>query len=233
MRIAGSLIAAALLLAACGSDGDVDPEPYVDAVKADIASSDGPDDLGLDDEAAQCVAEALVGAADVERLDEADISPEDFAAAESFEALELDADEDELRSDLTSGLSSCPLGGPLTDVFVSEFPFELTDENRDCVVGFLEDSEELDEGIAATLVNGDDAGLQDALVLALADCPSVTGDLLAETITQAGVPVDDTARQCLTDEMGARGEEAVRQLIEGGQAANDLGVQLGEACLAG
>ncbi len=225
------LVVSLLAFAACSSDSSVDAAPYVEAVRADLVADEN--GFVLEGDNAECVAEALVDAADAERLDEAGVTPEDFAAAESFDDVDAEFDTEQLRSDLSDSLGSCELGAPLTDVFVSEFPFELSDEDTDCVISSLDDGDELSAGLADSLVGGDDAGIQTSFSTALADCPSVTGNLLAETIAAAGVPVSDEARVCITDEMEARGREGVDQLIEGGAAAQALGQEIGEACLAG
>lgn len=225
------LLAAPLLVfAACSSDSSVDAAPYVDAVEEDISSDDS--GFSLDGDGARCVAEALVGAADADRLDEAGVTPEDFAAAESFDDVDAEFDADQLRDDLDEALGSCELGAPLTDVFVAEFPFELTDEDRGCVATSLDGGDALSDGLARSLVDGDDAGIQDAFASALADCPSVTGELIAESISAAGVPVSEDARDCITGEMEARGEAAVEQLVAGGAEAQGLGEEIGQACLA-
>lgn len=225
------LVAPLLAVAACSSDSSVDAAPYVDAVREDVESNES-GGFSLDGDAAQCVAESLVEAADADKLDEAGVTPEDFAAADSFDDVDAEFDDDELRSSLTNSLSDCELGASLTDVFVSEFPFELADEEKACVADSLDEGDELSPGLADSLVDGDDAGIQDAFSTALVDCPQVTGSLLSEVLTQSGVPVSDEARACITDEMEQRGEEGVEQLIGGGAEAQGLGEEIGVACLS-
>lgn len=225
------LIVSLLAVAACSSDSSVDATPYVDAVRADLETDES--GFVLEGGSAECVASALVDAAGAERLDEAGVSPEDFASAESFDDVDVDLDPEQLRADLSESLGACALGAPLTDVFVSEFPYELSDEDTTCVVRSLDEGDELSAGLADSLVDGDDAGIQTSFSTALTDCPSVTGNLLAETISAAGVPVSDEARVCITDEMEARGRQGVDHLIEGGAPAQALGQEIGEACLEG
>ncbi len=233
MRRARSLAALAVPLfavAACSSDSSVDAAPYVEAVQADLEADDS--GLSLDGDSARCVAEALVDAADADRLDEADVTPEDFAAAESFGDVDADLDDEQLRDDLDGSLGACQLGAPLTEVFVAEFPFELTDDDMGCVVSSLDDGDELSIGLARSLVDGDDAGIQEAFSTSLVDCPSVTGNLLAASISAAGVPVSDEAKSCITAQMEAKGEAAVDQLVTGGADAQELGQDIGQACLS-
>lgn len=224
------IVAPLLAVAACSSDSSVDAGPYVDAVREDIGSEES--GFALEGEASQCVAEAIVDAADPDRLDEAGVTPEDFAEAESFDDVDAEFDDEELRSSLSASLDDCELGATLTDVFVSEFPYELSDDELGCVADSLDENDELSTGLADSLVDGSDQGIQGAFAVALADCPSVTGNLLAEVLAQSGVPVDDAARACLTDEMERRGAEGVEQLIAGGAEAQGLGEEIGLACLS-
>ncbi|WP_436793166.1 hypothetical protein [Actinospongicola halichondriae] len=230
LRLPILALAPLVVFAACSSESSVDAAPYVEAVQADLEADDG--GFALEGESAACVAEALVDAADADRLDEAGVTPDDFAEAESFDDVDADFDEDELRDDLENSLASCSLGAPLTEVFVADFPFELSQDDTGCVVDSLDDGATLSAGLASALVDGDDSGIQDAFSTALADCPSVTGNLLAESISAAGVPVSDEARDCLTAEMGERGAEGVEQLIAGGAVAQTLGEEIGLACLS-
>lgn len=225
------LVALAVLgiVAAC-TDDSVDREAYVAAVQVDLTSS-AEGDLPLDDDVAGCVAAAIVDAADPVRLDEADIAPEEFAAAESFDDVAIDADADQLREDLASSLEDCSLGEPLTDVMVAEFPFELTDDDRTCIASALDGSPELAEGVADVLVDDDETALTEALTVGLAECPTAVADLLAESITEAGFDVDDDARACIADEIERRGREAIDQIL--GPEATALGAELAEACLGG
>jgi len=222
-----------LAAAACGSD-DVDPQPWIDAVAEDIRTPDEEGDIVPDDEQAECMAEAIVGAADAERLEDADITPEEMAEAESFDGLDdLDAEPDQLREDLAEGLADCDLAPAVTEVFVAELPFELSEQQTSCVTGSLEEGDRLAQSLAASQVDDSDDDIQDLFSGALVDCPDVTADLLAESIAGAGVAVDDAARQCLADEMQSRGQDGVDQLLAGGAEANQLGVELAQACLAG
>lgn len=227
--LAPLLIAPLLAVTACSSDSSVDPGPYIDAVEEDLASSDG---LTIDDEDNRCVAEAIVDAADPDRLDEAGVSPEDLAEAESFDDVDVEFDDEELRESLTASLGDCSLGDALTEVFVAEFPFELSDDDLGCISGSLDEGEELRAGLADSLIDGSDEGIQTAFSASLVDCPAVTGEILAQAIGQAGVTVSDEAKTCITGEMEARGEAAVEQLIAGGAAAQGLGEEIGEACLS-
>ncbi len=226
-----ALGAIVVLTAACTSDDGVDRQAYVDAVQADLLAPGDGDELPLEEEVAGCVAGAIVDAADPGRLDEADIAPEDFAAAEDFADVDIDADPAQLRADLAAALQDCSLGRPLTDVMVAEFPFELTEDDERCIAEALDGSSELAEGVAGVLVDDQEDALTEALTVGLAACPSAVGDLLAESITEAGFPVDDEARACLTDEIEARGREAIDQIL--GPDADELGVELAEGCLLG
>lgn len=217
---------------ACGSDG-TDPQPYIEALRADLQAEDD-DGPPLPQGLAGCVAEAIVESADADRLDDAGITPEQLAEAESFQDLDgLDVEESELRTSLEASLGDCPLGEPIAEVFAAELPFELPADGQQCVADALDEGDELPAGLAATFVSGEDTGIDDAFAAALADCPAATAELIANAIEDsAGVEVGQDARDCLADEMQARGEDGVRGLLSGGEGAQQLSLELGEACLA-
>lgn len=229
VRVTAALVACLLLVGACSDEGP-DRAAYVEAVRTDLLSSDEVEELPLDDDEATCVAEAVVDAAGVERLDDAGVTPQDFAAAE-FEELDVGADPDQLRDDLAGSLEECSLGAPLIAVMVAEFPFELDDADEACIADALDDSPELATGVAAVLVDGDERALTGALTTGLAACPSVVGDLLADRITGAGFTVDDAARACINAQIAERGPEAIEQIL--GPEATRLGAEIADVCLAG
>lgn len=228
-RPLSALVAALALLAACGSDDDVDPAPYIQAqVDELLEGEDGPP---LQQDAAECLATAVVEGVGADTLDEAEVTPEEFAEAESLDDLELGVDEDALRRDLADRFGGCEIGGTLVEVFAGELPFELDDEGSACVADALDQSEALAEGLAASFVDDDSSGIQTAFLGSLADCPAIISDLISDSIESAGVTVDAEARQCIADEVEARGEQGIAELLEGGAAAQQLGVELAEACL--
>lgn len=230
-RPLSALVAALALLAACGSDDDVDPAPYIQAqVDELLEGEDGPP---LQQDSAECLAEAVVEGVGADTLDDADVTPEAFAEAESLDDLSIDVDEDALRSDLTERFGDCELGGTLAELFAGELPFELDEEGSTCVADALDDGTALAEGLAASFVDGDDSGFEGAFLSALADCPAIISDLISDSIESAGVTVDAEARQCIADEVDARGEQGISDLLDGGAAAQQLGVELAEACLEG
>lgn len=229
-RLVAIVCTALFALAACGDDGSsADAQPYIDAVVDDLTSDGG----GPTEEDAECIGEAIVGAVGADTLEDRDITPDDFAAADSFADLDTGVDADDLRSELESGLADCDLGDSFADLLLSEFPVEITGDDRQCVVDALDDNDELPNALAAGFVGeeSDESAFESALAGSLAECPEVLGGLLADSIDGAGVAVDDDARQCIIDEVRDGGTEFVEAIVDGGPASQQLGQDIAAACL--
>jgi hypothetical protein len=147
----------ALLLGACGDDDDAEPSAATETTAADGAEGDGDGggdgaDAGVDEfvaaivaeatedelevigeERSECIARALAAAVTVERLNEGDISPEEFAGPEfSFEdeGLELD---DAQRQQLETDFAACGSAIDLFVDFLQNAGAEVGPEQETCV----------------------------------------------------------------------------------------------------
>ena len=228
-RFLAPIVVLSLAAASCGgSDDGPNRQAFIDALMEDPAEGSLASDL--DDETRECVTSALVDAIGLDRLEGAEVTPEDFVAADSFADLGIEED-DELRADLAAELEPCDLGAPLADVMVADFPVAPSDEDRACVAASLNESEVFRLGLADMFIAESDAVLQEAFVPTLAACPALMGNLFADLMEDAGIPLDDAGRQCLTDELAARGDAAVEQILAGGAPAEQLGAEILPICL--
>ncbi|QGG96867.1 hypothetical protein [Actinomarinicola tropica] len=90
-----ALVAATLVLAACGDDGSsAEAGPYVDALAEELRSPSEEGELVLPDDSAECFAEGVVEILDAERLDEAGVTPQELAEVGAFPELEIDVPDD-------------------------------------------------------------------------------------------------------------------------------------------
>lgn len=107
-----------LLLAATGAacsddDGGADSQAYVDALAAELQDEES----GLDEEQANCVAEASIDALGADNLEEAGITPEDVADADGPQDLDLDVSEEQARG-AAQAFVDCDI--PFGEAFVGE-----------------------------------------------------------------------------------------------------------------
>jgi non-ribosomal peptide synthetase component F len=113
-RFALLCLVLAAAVAACSDDGGgADAQAYVDALAAELADEES----GLDEEAADCVAEASIDAIGADNLEDAGITPEDVAAADGPQDLDVDLSEEQARAAARSFID-CDI--PFGEAFVGE-----------------------------------------------------------------------------------------------------------------
>lgn len=218
------------VLAACGDDdGGADPAPFVEALSEDIQSGED-DEFSLDDEAADCVAAAIVDTVGADRLEEEGIEPDELADADSLDDLDVSID-DEAVEELGDALGDCDLEGSLIEGFVGSAGFELSSDATAC----LQDAvvEDLGSALASVFADEDDsAGVQALFVDAFGACPDATAEAFAAGIEQElGGPLSEEALDCIAEQVEADPEGAAQAFAGGGSDAEAIGEEIGLACL--
>jgi hypothetical protein len=236
-------VVGALLLGACGGDDDDDAgkadnggdsasdsetAAYVDATAAAIG--EGGEGLPLDETQARCVATALVDVAGADALAEAEITPDQFAAAGDYSSLDVEVPAD-AADDLGADLGDCDVADPFRELllgtFVDQFGTELPEEGSDCLNDDLDD-DAMVGALADTFIDGSGEHLQDLLVSSVAACPPVVTEVL---LAQAPSEPSAATKTCVSDFVEAN-SDAVREAFTSGEgpAAQELGTQLAAAC---
>ncbi|HEX5615344.1 MAG TPA: hypothetical protein VFZ83_09340 [Acidimicrobiia bacterium] len=212
--------AGALVLGACGGDDDsrattdapttttapdATAQPYVDALADELAEPTDEGDIALTGAESECLAVAIVDAADADFLDEEGISPYEFAAADSLSDVDVAVDADTRAALETAAVECTDMGRLLAAGFAEEVEFdagclaEQVDEEAfapifvdQIVLG--DDAEEPDDAELARLVfeSADDACLEDLFVQSIASAGEIT-DAQADCI--AGELDDGVARE--------------------------------------
>lgn len=210
-----------------------DAQAYVDAAVASLTA-----DGVFDQETAACISTALVDLVGADALARAEVSPEEFAEAETFDVLAVDMPE-QADGRLVSSLADCDIAGNLMSTFVAELGVELADDAVACLdqsvdrqavaeafagALFAPAGEAPDDG-AADSQDGAEAAMVDAFVA----CP---GAVAAVFLAEGPGPVPPQAEACVSGLVEAR-PDLVRAAIAGDEAAAaDLGTQIGTTCPA-
>lgn len=165
-----------------------------------VAWSDAYIDLSGDD---RCVSGRLVDLLGVDRLNEAGVTAEAFAAEPVLEALEVDAAErEQLVADVTKAFQACNTADHLADVWLtSEEEGEEYTDFTDCVAGPL--SGELAQLVVDGLADGQPDSVFDATTAALevadAACAELQVEVVRRAVTEDGPPLTAEEEACLLD----------------------------------
>jgi hypothetical protein len=244
----GIAAAALLLLIACGGDdnddeggsdttesettesGGGDDNAYVEALAASM--NEEQDDITLGEEDANCVASSIVDLVGVDALEEADISPEEFAAAESFSDVDVELPED-AAAQLGQSMGECDVAGAMRPVVVEQFAAEAGAELPAEATACLEeniDNQAAADALAAAFIDGSQEGIETMVTDALLACPDVSTALI---LSEAGTEPTPEAQACVRSFVEGHPDLARAAFVERDQAAaEDLGVQLAGACPA-
>lgn len=233
------IVAAGLLLGACGDSGDDDTtagdeggeaEEYADALAADMTEEeDGPP---LDETQANCFAAGLVDLVGVDALSEAGISPADFAAADSFSDLDVDLPDDASAA-VADTLVECELvealEGVITDSFNEEAGIALTPEAAECLADEL-DEQAVAEAFAVSFVEGSGEQLQALIGSSVGACPDVASEIL---LSQLPAGLTPEAEACVRSFVADNAEAVGEAFSAGGEDSPEtqqVGAQLAVAC---
>ena len=243
MRRVLLFLVAALLLGACGGGDDDDAAPtttaqdeggdagdYVDATTA--ALTEDSEGLQLDESQANCFAGEmvdLVGGADA--LSEAGISPDEFANADSFAALDVEIPDD-ARARLSDAFVQCELVDSLrasmASEFVDGFGIQLSPDAETCLSdGF--DEQAVADGWAATFLDGSTDDIEALITTSAGSCPEVASEII---LAQAPTDLTPEGEACIRSFVAANPEAISQAFASGGDSAQTqaLGAQMGAAC---
>ncbi|HEV7757928.1 MAG TPA: hypothetical protein VGO78_03025, partial [Acidimicrobiales bacterium] len=161
---------------------------------------------------------------------EAEITPDQFAAAGDYSSLDVELPDD-AADRLGADLGDCDVADPFRELllgtFVDQFGTDLPAEGSECLTDDLDD-DAMTEALADTFIDGEGKHLQDLLVSSVAACPPVvTAVLLAQAPTE---PTPET-KACVTAFVEANPDGVNEAFTSGeGPAAEELGTQLAAAC---
>jgi hypothetical protein len=243
MRRTLVIAAMGLLLGACGDDDDAASGAagndenatgfageYVEAVVGSWnETGEGPP---LDETQMTCFAMAIVDVAGADALTWAGVSPDEFAAADNYESLDVELPDD-AADRLGDALRACdvvePLEGMLIASFPDEFGVELPPNAVACLVDHLEDQAVAD-GWAATFIDGSTEAIQGLVSSSVGACPAVATSVL---IAQAPSELTPEAQACIGAFVQGNPELVMESFAsgDGGSAATqELGRQMAAAC---
>ncbi len=200
------VVAVVALLAGCGDDdgedgadattttaagsatsagtGDTDRDAYVSALAEPLAS--GAAGLALGDEAAQCVAGAVVDAIGADRLADAGVEPDGFGDAEDLGSLGVDVAEDSIES-MGEGLAACGIAEQIEGLLVASYASDsggpLSETGTTCVTDAIDD-EALADAVARGFVDAQSEGPFQLVPAAVGACPEATVELLVNGFQQ-------------------------------------------------
>jgi hypothetical protein len=243
------MVAVAVLLAACGGGGDDETGQEPVSSEDDASGGDGdvdeyaaplaeglqndPEAPDLDDTQATCMARGIVDAIGVDTLKDADISPEEFVAADDLSTLDFEMPADAVDS-LGRSIAACDIAdvmenGLVLSSFSDEFGFDLPPDGATCLAEQIDD-QALADAVAEVFLVGTGEPLQTVIIDAIVGCPSVAAGAF---ISQAPAPLSPEGEQCVTDFVSAN-PELVRSLFASGgdddAVAEQFGTQLAAAC---
>jgi hypothetical protein len=158
-----------------GTAASADAQAYVDAMIESFDNAD-PDELQIDREQAQCLAPRWVEVMGPDRLAEAGIQPEDFAAEGDVDLSAVGLTEDD-GNELYDAFAACDID--VKTLFVDGFTSGrgISAEDRECFADALDD-DLLRRIMVTTLVEGEEALSQDEelsgdLFSVFAECPGI------------------------------------------------------------
>jgi hypothetical protein len=230
MRAVGMLVIVAAGVA-CSGDDTTDRQAYVDALVQGMQQEDSP----FTDTQVDCFAGAIIDAIGVDELNDAGISSQDLAEADSPEDLGVELPT---ADDIASGIVACDvdLSGQIIDVFTERLPgVELSAEARTCVAENLED--DFAAFVAQGIVGGDEQSGEEAggelMTNAMTACPTLVTELLVAGIESQGLELTPEAEACLASEVEERGPEIGADVLAASDdpaTAERLGMELLAAC---
>jgi hypothetical protein len=241
------LLAVAVLLGACGGggdDGETRQEPVSSDSGGDIGADEytaalaesmqGPDGFpSIDETQATCVARGLVDALGADTLNDAGVTPGEFAAAEGPEDLDIEVPPDAVDN-LGQSIAACDVAEVLEqdvviDPFADEFGYDLPSDGVACLSSQIDD-QALSAAVAEVFLTASTDALTTVEADAIVACPHVAVGAFA---AEAGAPLAPEVEQCVADFVAAN-PDLVRGLMGAGgeaqAAVEQFGTQLAAAC---
>lgn len=185
----------------------------------------------MDDDTAACAAAAMVNLVGVDALAGADISPEEFADADSLSELAVETPVD-ATARLSEALGECDLAvliaAEMAEGIMAEAGWELPPEVTACLEVKLSDQAVADAA-ATFFVDGSPEDLRTAIGQALVACPeALTAILLAQSPAEEAPETE----ACVLDFVGANPELTAAFFEQDAAAAQKIGTGLAGACPA-
>jgi hypothetical protein len=115
--------------AGCSGDDGTDAQPYVDALSEELQSDQ---DFPIEEDQADCIAEASIDALGAGFLEDNDISPEDVADVDGPDELDVELSEDQARG-TAAAFVDCDVsfGEAFAGAGASDEAIECVDDNLD------------------------------------------------------------------------------------------------------
>lgn len=210
-----------------GGDGGGDAQRYVGALAPAISEDS---DIPMGDEAATCVATAIVDLVGADALAEAGVSPEELADADNLADAGVEPPDDAGRR-LGEEFGACDIAGPLrttlVENLVSGVGAEVPPEATGCVEENLGD-EALTGALGALFADGSEAEMQQLIGDAIVACPDIpTAAVVGRSPAQESPETVACVRGFVEDN-----PDLVRAAFadDDQAAAQELGAQLAGAC---
>lgn len=226
------LVVGGLLLGACAEsadDDDGEAEPYVDALAASMMEED--DGPPLDETQANCFATGLVDVVGVDALREADISPDELAAADGFGDLDVELPDD-AAADVADALVDCELieslEGVITASFDDEIGVALPPDAAACLADRLDD-QEVAEAFAASFVESSGEQIEALIGSSVGACPEIASEILLSELPAGLTPEAEACVRAFVAN-NADAVSAAFTAAEDSPEAQRLGAQLAVAC---
>jgi hypothetical protein len=193
-----------------------------------MEEDDGPP---LDETQANCFATGLVDVVGVDALREADISPDELAAADGFGDLDVELPDD-AAADVADALVDCeliePLEGVITASFDDEIGVALPPDAAACLADRLDD-QEVAEAFAASFVESSGEQIEALIGSSVAACPEIASEMLLSELPAGLTPeAEACVRAFVADNADAVSEAFTA--AEDSPEAQRLGAQLAVAC---
>lgn len=242
MRHVLGIVAATLLVVACGGDGDGDGE----ASGTSTPGQDGPaggeagdyvaamtDSMAQttdDRQTASCMATAIVDLVGEDALRAAQVSPSELADADSLADVAVEVPDDGVTR-LAGDLAGCDVADLAVDVLLQELGTRmeggLPGDAIECFRGAV-DREAAAEAVAEGFVDGRDDNFRTLVGEAVAACPQV---MTAIIVAQARIELTPEDEACIASVVEANSDLVRSGLVDRNpDATEELGALVAQEC---
>jgi len=209
------------------------PEDYVEALAGSLTGGDGESGGPFDDEMATCVATRIVDVVGVDTLDDAGVTSDGLAEADSLADVGVTV-APEATGQLSDALGGCDVGATLRPALLAglavESGVELPADAAACLEAQLSDGA-IAASLAASFLEGGGEGARAALGDAIVACPEAPAAIILGRST-AEEPL--ATEECVIDFL-TENPDGIRAAFVGDDlaAAEELGADLAAVCPVG